>query len=98
MKNKIIQHLTIRIGVPFIILFLIWKLGNLKNGSLEKSLLFSIFSSILILVAIIFVTKETIVFNKNNDVKLRNINIILLVVYIIFFLFMSFASFAIATF
>lgn len=98
MKNKIIRHLVVRIGAPFLILFLVWEFGDLKNGSLEESLLFSIFASFFIFLAILFVIKETLIFNKTKEIILRNINIVLLIFYISFFLFMTIASFAIASF
>jgi len=98
MKNNIIRHLTIRIGIPLMILFLIWKIGDIKNGSLEESLFFSIFSSILMFVIIIFIIKETLAFHRDKKLTLRNINIFLLMFYIPIFLFMLIASFAIVSF
>lgn len=98
MKNNIVGHLTIRFVIPFFILFLIWKIGDLDNGTLEESLFFSIFSSILIFIINIFLINETLTYHRDKNLMLRNLNVILLLLFIPFFLFMVVASVAIISF
>jgi hypothetical protein len=97
-KNNIIEHLTIRLGIPLFVFFLLWQIGNIKNCSLEESLFFSIFSSVLLFVISIFLLRETIGFHQGKRLLLRNINCILLIFFIPIFLFLVIASVALANF
>jgi heme/copper-type cytochrome/quinol oxidase subunit 2 len=95
MKNNIAGHLTIRLIIPFFILFLIWEIGGLENGTFEEYLFFSIFSSILIFAIIIFLLKETLTSHQDKNRIIRNLNIVLLLLFIPLFIFMVIASVAI---
>lgn len=97
-KNNITEHLTIRIGIPLFVFFLLWQIGNIKNSSLEGSLFFLIFSSVLLFIISIFLLRETVDFHRNKRFLLRNINCILLMFFIPIFLFLAIASVALANF
>ena len=97
-KNSIIKHLTIRLGIPLFVFFLLWQIGNIKNGSLEESLFFSIFSCVLLFGISMFLLRETINFHRDKRFLLRNINCILLLFFIPIFLFLAIASVALANF
>jgi hypothetical protein len=97
-KNSIIGHLTIRLGIPFFVFFLLWQVGDIKNGSLEELLFFSIFYSVLLFVISIFLLRETIYFHRDKRLLLRNINCFLLIFFIPAFLFLAISSVALANF
>lgn len=97
-NNNTIEHLTIRLGIPLFVFFLLWQIGDIKNGSLEESLFFSFFFSVLLFVISIFLLKETIDFHRDKRFLLRNINCILLIFFIPIFLFLAIASVALANF
>ena len=97
-KNNITGHLTIRLGIPALILFLIWKIVDHNNGSLEDWLIYSLFASFFIFIINITIISETIIFHRNKKKILRNINFGLLVFYIPFFVFMTIISYGIANY
>lgn len=98
MNNNILQHLTIRFGIPVLFFFLIWQIGDPNHGSLENLLQFLLIITFIAFVIVALTIKETFHFHKNKKRFLRNLNIVLLLLYIPIFIFMVLASYGLATF
>ncbi|OXA95563.1 hypothetical protein SAMN06265346_107206 [Flavobacterium hercynium] len=98
MNNNILQHLTIRLGIPLLIFFLIWQIADPNHGSLENLLQFLLITTFIAFVIVSLTVNETFRFHKNKKKVLRNVNISLLVLYIPIFVFMVLASYGLATF
>ncbi|MCV9929777.1 hypothetical protein OIU83_19100 [Flavobacterium sp. LS1R49] len=96
--SDILEHLTIRLGIPLFVVFLLWGIGDISNGSFETLIFFSFFISVLLIIIITFLLRETIDLHRNKRFLLRNINCVLLMFFIPTFSFLVIVGFGLATF